>query len=95
MVGSWRVVFARFFASLLVLAAGMALATESDVRRVWQMLDYLAVDYGGAVKGGVVISASEYSEMQEFAAASRTKLAALEDREGCSLDRGYSASHRH
>jgi high-affinity iron transporter len=65
---------------VLLLTAVFAHATESDVRRIWQVLDYLAVDYAGAVKGGVVISASEYDEMREFAAASRNKLAALEDK---------------
>lgn len=66
--------------AVLMLTAVFAGAAESDVRRVWQMLDYLAVDYAGAVKGGAVIKASEYDEMREFAAASRSKLAALEDR---------------
>lgn len=42
------------------------------------MLDYLAVDYGGAVKNGAVASASEFEEMREFAKTSQTKIAALE-----------------
>jgi high-affinity iron transporter len=81
MGGQWRnSVRTGLVVTLLLLAAGFARATESDVRRVWQMLDYLAVDYAGAVKGGVVIKASEFDEMREFAAASRGKLAALEDK---------------
>jgi hypothetical protein len=72
MGGQWRnSVRTGLVVTLLLLAAGFARATESDVRRVWQMLDYLAVDYAGAVKGGVVIKASEFDEMREFAAASR------------------------
>jgi high-affinity iron transporter len=79
MHGQWRdSMRTGLVVTLLLLAAGFARAAESDVRRVWQMLDYLAVDYGGAVQGGVVIKASEFDEMREFAAASRNRLAALE-----------------
>ena len=46
-------------------------------RQTWQLLDYLAVDYAGAVQGGRVTSASEYAEMQEFAATVRTQLSGL------------------
>jgi high-affinity iron transporter len=59
-------------------AASSAFAADSDVRRIWQLLDYLAVDYEGAVKNGVVVSASEFDEMREFAQTSKAKLAALE-----------------
>ena len=41
------------------------------------MLDYLATDYAGAVEDGAVISASEYAEMQEFAATVRKHLQGL------------------
>jgi high-affinity iron transporter len=53
-------------------------AAEADVKRVWQILDYLAVDYAGAVKDGAVVSPSEYGEMKEFAQTARTKISALE-----------------
>ncbi|RMD86994.1 MAG: iron permease [Alphaproteobacteria bacterium] len=43
----------------------------------WQLLDYLAVDYGGAVRDGVVIDAGEYAEMVEFAGLARERIAAL------------------
>ncbi|WP_093168052.1 cytochrome c/FTR1 family iron permease [Variovorax sp. YR216] len=62
----------------LLLLATVASAAESDVRRIWQILDYLAVDYRGAVKDGAVLNASEFAEMREFAKASQTKLAALD-----------------
>lgn len=55
-------------------------AADSDVRRVWQLLDYLSVDYAGAVKNGDVIKESEFAEMNEFAQAAQTKLAALDSR---------------
>ena len=62
--------------AFLAIAAAHA-DVESDVRQVWQMLDYLAVDYGGAVTAGAVSNESEYKEMQEFAAAASTRIAAL------------------
>src|SRR5262245_53056661 len=51
--------------------------SQAEVRQTWKMLDYLAVDYAGAVSGGRPTSASEFAEMQEFAQAARTKLEAL------------------
>ncbi|AHX13163.1 iron permease [Dyella jiangningensis] len=41
------------------------------------MLDYLAVDYAGAVHQGQVLSTSEYEEMREFARRARDKVDAL------------------
>ncbi|WP_414631626.1 FTR1 family protein [Brevundimonas naejangsanensis] len=43
----------------------------------WRLLDYLAVDYSGAVQNGQVISPSEYAEMNEFAGQVRERIAAL------------------
>jgi high-affinity iron transporter len=64
--------------SALVLAPAMAGgAPEADVRRVWQILDYLSVDYAGAVKHGAVVSESEFQEMREFARTARTKVSQL------------------
>src|SRR6202021_1938821 len=45
--------------------------------QTWQILDYLADDYRGAVADGRIVSASEYAEMREFAAAIRAQLHAL------------------
>lgn len=53
-------------------------AQDADVKRVWQILDYLAVDYAGAVNDGKVVSQSEYDEMKEFATTARTKISSLE-----------------
>lgn len=66
------------FIAVTCLLVGTAKANEADVKRVWQMLDYLAVDYAGAVKDGAVLSQSEFDEMREFAKTSQSKLAALE-----------------
>jgi high-affinity iron transporter len=45
--------------------------------QTWQIVDYLADDYRGAVADGRIVSASEYAEMREFAASIRTQLRAL------------------
>ncbi|MGN2254263.1 FTR1 family protein [Frateuria sp. GZRe12] len=64
-------------------AAGTTSVPASPaVSQTWQMLDYLATDYAGAVRDGKVISASEYAEMREFAATVRQRLAQLPARPG-------------
>ncbi len=74
---------ARWFTCLVLLllsvAAGAAQPQGGDVRQAWQLLDYIAVDYAGAVDDGKVISAGEYAEMQEFSATARERIAALPD----------------
>jgi len=52
-------------------------ADPNDVQIAWRLLDYMAVDYGGAVDGGRIKSASEYAEMTEFAASVTARLATL------------------
>ncbi|MFZ5669055.1 MAG: FTR1 family protein [Pseudomonadota bacterium] len=67
----------------LVLASPAAHAQEQEpasARTAWRLLDYIGVDYPGAVAGGKIISAGEYSEMKEFAAQVETRIAALPDR---------------
>lgn len=58
-------------------ASAAPTADPNDVQTAWRLLDYMAVDYGGAVEGGRVKSASEYAEMTEFAASVSAKLDAL------------------
>src|SRR3982750_552385 len=71
-------VLAQWFAVAVALAvAAPALAQNDDVRTSWRLLDYLAVDYSGAVSNGKVVSQSEYAEMREFSASVREKLAGL------------------
>lgn len=66
------------FAVLLALVlCGAARAETSDVETTWRLLDYIAVDYAGAVSHGAVSSPSEYAEQNEFAATVAAKLAAL------------------
>lgn len=66
---------AALFASIAVAAP--ALADNNDVQTAWRLLDYLAVDYGGAVADGKIKSVSEFAEMNEFAANVATRLEAL------------------
>jgi high-affinity iron transporter len=61
----------------LLAFATPAAAQQGDVQTSWRLLDYLAVDYPGAVRDGRVVSASEYKEMSEFAGSVRDRLGAL------------------
>lgn len=62
----------RIYAFLVLLAvpatiwAAQKPDTSSRVQRIWQMLDYVATDYAGAVRDGAVVSVSEFAEMREF-----------------------------
>jgi high-affinity iron transporter len=76
MFGRWLVIVAALF------VVSPALANDDDVQTTWRLLDYLAVDYSGAVSNGRVVSASEYSEMREFSASVREKMAALPEKPG-------------
>ena len=78
-----RRLFAVFFLALGLFAnAAQAAAptVEDSARQIWQLLDYLAVDYAGAVDNGKVIAADEYAEMQEFAQTAGQQLAGLPDK---------------
>ena len=70
----------------LLLLAGMALSSATtaqtsndtaNVQTAWRLLDYLAVDYDGAVADGKVKSQSEYAEMTEFSASVKSRIATL------------------
>lgn len=75
----------RFLSLLVALAAigGLVVPTAQarthadEVQTIWRLLDYVAVDYGGAVANGAVTSAVEYAEMTEFSATVRKGIAAL------------------
>jgi high-affinity iron transporter len=58
-------------------AATAQSAPAADVQVTWRLLDYIAVDYAGAVAGGKVVNSAEYAEMNEFAASVASRLAAL------------------
>ncbi|WP_246172165.1 cytochrome c/FTR1 family iron permease [Nitrospirillum amazonense] len=67
--------------TLLGLALGAALpagaAEPAPAQTIWRLLDYVAVDYAGAVADGQVTSESEYAEQAEFAASARERMAGL------------------
>jgi high-affinity iron transporter len=69
-----------------VLAQDAASPTAADptanVRQIWQLVDYIAVDYVEAVENGAIKNEGEYAEMTEFAATVHTRLATLPAREG-------------
>jgi high-affinity iron transporter len=65
-------------AFILALAGAPALAQEAtSAQTAWRLLDYLSVDYAGAVEDGKVISPSEYAEMNEFASQVRERIEGL------------------
>ncbi|WP_254784692.1 cytochrome c/FTR1 family iron permease [Sphingomonas sp. OK281] len=63
---------------LAILLPGTADAQPAaPVQTAWRLLDYVAVDYPGAVKDGRIVSATEYAEMQEFSASARERITEL------------------
>src|SRR5690606_17105025 len=72
----------RLFACLVVMFAGGLAQAQSggqsaDARQLWQLLDYVGVDYSGAVANGAVVDEGEYAEMLEFTETAGTRLQAL------------------
>jgi high-affinity iron transporter len=51
--------------------------SDTEVESAWRLLDYIAVDYSGAVVGGEISNPAEYAEQIEFAATVATKISAL------------------
>jgi len=62
---------------LMVARVAWSVDAQAEAQQTWQLLDYIAVDYAGAVSNGNIVDPNEYREMQEFAAAIRNKLAEL------------------
>ncbi|HVO94785.1 MAG TPA: cytochrome c, partial [Terriglobales bacterium] len=60
-----------FIVALLLSAAPAAFAQPDQAKRLVSLLDYLGSDYKNAVKDGKVLSADEYTEMQEFSKRSQ------------------------
>jgi high-affinity iron transporter len=69
------------FLALFLLALGAraapAAARQAEVQTTWRLLDYVAVDYPEAVRGGRIVNEAEYAEMTEFSASIRERIAAL------------------
>ena len=71
------VIVAALCLGLLLTAPASAATTADEVQTSWRLLDYIAVDYSGAVSGGKVVSQAEYQEMSEFSASVSERLSAL------------------
>ena len=55
----------------------LASASDDDVQTAWRLLDYVAVDYPGAVADRQVKNPQEYAEMTEFSSAVEAKILGL------------------
>jgi len=66
------------FAFLLLVAP---LARAGNAQQLLQLIDYVGVDYNGAVIDGRVTNPAEYSEMLDFSAGIQQQLADLADSE--------------
>ena len=80
MIGALKPTLTSLVVALLgaVLTLAPAQAQEATpAQTVWRLLDYVSVDYAGAVKDGKVVSASEYAEMNEFGTQIRDRIAKL------------------
>lgn len=54
----------------------------AEARQLWQLLEYVAVDYGGAVQDGRIADAGEYAEMLDFSASAQRQILELPERPG-------------
>lgn len=73
---------ARALLIALVLACAALLparvqAADAGVQTTWRLLDYIAVDYAGAVSGGRIVNQFEYNEMLEFSKSVAARIASL------------------
>ena len=80
---NWLICYPLVAAAVLSasLLAGGAQAQGTDqgaeARQLWQLIDYVAVDYSGAVEHGKVVSEAEYAEMLDFTENAATQITAL------------------
>ena len=72
-----RVILVSLTLTIGLASPALAEANVEDVQTAWRLLDYVAVDYRGAVADGKVKSPQEYAEMTEFSAAVETKITAF------------------
>ncbi|MGX4641250.1 FTR1 family protein [Massilia sp. SYSU DXS3249] len=66
-----------FFGCVIGATHANPTSREAEVRQLWQLLDYVAVDYAGAVQNGAIISELEYGEMREFSTRAQNQVQAL------------------
>jgi high-affinity iron transporter len=68
-------------ALLLGCAFSSVARAQESAQTVLHLLDYIGVDYAGAVADGKITNADEYAEMREFAAQTKTLLSTLPKKE--------------
>jgi len=75
----WRRLIALvvFFGCVIGATHANPTSREAEVRQLWQLLDYVAVDYAGAVQNGAIVSELEYGEMREFSTRAQNQVQAL------------------
>ena len=73
----FRIVLLGLALLAMPVTDAQAQQADTDVQTAWRLLDYIAIDYGGAVSHGVVSSPSEYAEQTEFAETVATKVGTL------------------
>lgn len=61
----------------LVLLMLFSKSLPADTQQILQLIDYVGVDYSGAVVDGKVVSAAEYAEMLDFSAGIQQQLTGL------------------
>lgn len=71
----------------LLAAALPALANDAadeiaTAQTAWKLLDYIAIDYSGAVDDGAIIDEAEYEEMVEFSQLAQDHVLSLPDKTG-------------
>ncbi|HET6376855.1 MAG TPA: cytochrome c, partial [Methylocella sp.] len=80
---AWRYTLMVLLSAILSqIVPSQAIANETEVQTVWRLLDYIAVDYAGAVSDGRVTSEAEYAEMLEFAGQVEARLRSLPEKGG-------------
>ena len=78
-----RLPYTRLGLALLLLLAlvwpiaASAQSPQASAQTIWRLLDYVAVDYPGAIQDGQIVSQLEYDEMIEFSGSIRERMAAL------------------
>ncbi len=63
---------------LLIICLVFNTPVRADVQALLQLVDYMGVDYAGAVANGAVVNEFEYAEMAEFTGRIQTEINQLE-----------------
>lgn len=75
--GLRRLILAMSLLVLGIATPAQAAPGDDDAQTAWRLLDYVAVDYAGAVADGFVTNAGEYAEMVEFSGSVAARISGL------------------